>query len=101
MSFLAKEVLIPGSAYDRTTTPSDKRQMTGSMYANNMNPNIHMHDPMSYIDTSRMNDVSQQQFYNGVNLPMPHEMIMPYMNGSAPFSNMMNGKFVDVWLYFF
>ncbi|CAF3912449.1 unnamed protein product [Rotaria magnacalcarata] len=95
--FSAKEALIPGSVYDRTTTTSDKRQMAGSMYANNLNSNFRVHDPLSYIDTAGMNGILQQHLSNGLNLPMPHQMMMPsmpmpYMNGSAPFNTMMNNR---------
>ncbi|CAF4463145.1 unnamed protein product [Rotaria socialis] len=97
--FSAKEALIPGSVYDRTTTTSDKRQMAGSMYANNLNSNFRVHDPLSYIDTAGMNGTSQQHLSNGLNLPMPHQMMMPsmsmsmpYMNGSAPFNRSMNSQ---------
>ncbi|CAF1092391.1 unnamed protein product [Rotaria sordida] len=95
--FSAKEAIIPGSIYDRTTTINDKRQMTGTMFTNNLNSNFRIHDPLSYIDTVGMNGASQQQLSNGLNLPMPHQMMMssmpiPYINGSSPFNTMMNGR---------
>lgn len=68
--------------------------MNGPMYGNSMNPNLRNHDPLSYIDTS-MSRMSQPP--NGLNLPMPHQMIMnsmpmPYMGGPPPMNSMMNGK---------
>jgi len=93
--FLAKEALIPGSIYDRTATMTDKRQMSGTMYGNNFNSTLRTHDPLSYIDTGAMSGMSQP--LNGLNLPMPHQMMMstmpmPYMGGVPPFNPMMNGK---------
>jgi hypothetical protein len=93
--FLAKEALIPGSIYDRTATMNDKRQMSGTMYGNNFASNLRTHDPLSYIDTGAMSGMSQPP--NGLNLPMPHQMMMssmpmPYMGGPPQFNHMMNGK---------
>jgi hypothetical protein len=71
---------------------NDKRQMTGTMYGNNFASTLRTHDPLSYIDTGGMS-----QPPNGLNLPMPHQMMMPtmpmpYMGGPPPFNPMMNGK---------
>ena len=87
--------MIPGSIYDRTTPMNDKRQMNGPMYATNFTSNFRSHDPLSYIDTGGMNGISQP--LNGLNLPMPHQMMMPpmpmpYMSGPSPFNTMMNGN---------
>jgi hypothetical protein len=89
--FSAKEAMIPGSIYDRTATINDKRQMNGPMYGNN----LRTHDPLSYIDTGAMGGMSQP--LNGLNLPMPHQMMMPsmpmpYMGGPLPYNPMMNGQ---------
>ncbi len=91
--FSAKEAMIPGSIYDRTTPINDKRQMNGPMYANNFNSNFRNHDPLGYIETGGMNGASQS--FNGLNLPMPHQMMMPqmpmpYIGGPSPFNTMMN-----------
>jgi hypothetical protein len=74
---------------------NDKRQMTGAMYGNNFASNLRTHDPLSYIDTGPMSGMSQPP--NGLNLPMPHQMMMPsmpmpYMGGPPLFNPMMNGK---------
>ncbi len=74
---------------------NDKRQMTGNMYGNNFASNLRTHDPLSYIDTGPMSGMSQPP--NGLNLPMPHQMMMPsmpmpYMGGPPVFNPMMNGK---------
>jgi hypothetical protein len=87
--------MIPGSIYDRTATINDKRQMNGPMYGNNFPSNLRTHDPLSYIDTGAMGGMSQPP--NGVNLPMPHQMMMPsmqmpYMGGQLPYNPMMNGQ---------
>jgi hypothetical protein len=86
--------MIPGSIYDRTATMNDKRQMSGPMYANNFASNFRTHDPLSYIDTGGMGGGSQPP--NGLNLPMPHQMMMPtmpipFMGGPSPYNPMMNG----------
>ena len=83
--------MIPGSIYDRTTPAADKRQLTGPMYANNLASTFRTHDPLSYIDPGA------SQPLNGLNLPMPHQMMMPpmpmsYMGGPAPFNSMANGR---------
>ena len=94
--FSAKEALIPGSIYDRTATMNDKRQMTGGgMFNNNFASTLRTHDPLSYIDTGSMSGMSQPP--NGLNLPMPHQMMMPgmnmsYMGGPTTFNPMMNGR---------
>lgn len=93
--FSAKEALIPGSIYDRTATINDKRQMSGPMYGNNFGSTVRTHDPLSYIDTGAMSGMSQPP--NGLNLPMPHQMMMPqmpmpFMGGPPSFNAMMNGK---------
>ena len=92
---LAKEALIPGSIYDRTTTTTDKRQMSGPMYANNFASTFRTHDPLSYIETGGMGGGSQPP--NGLNLPMPHQMMMPpmpmpYMGGPSSFNPMMSSS---------
>jgi len=92
---LAKEALIPGSIYDRSATTTDKRQMSGPMYGNNFASNLRNHDPLSYIDTGAMSGMSQPP--NGLNLPMPHQMMMPtmpmpFMGGPPTYNPMMNGK---------
>jgi len=88
--FSAKEAMIPGSVYDRTTTTTDKRQMNGQMYGNNFASTFRTHDPLSYIDTGA------SQPPNGLNLPIPHQMMMPQMpfipGGPTPFNNMMNNR---------
>ncbi|CAF1360836.1 unnamed protein product [Rotaria magnacalcarata] len=93
--FSAKEAMIPGSIYDRTATLSDKRLMNGPMYGNSINSNLRTHDPLSYIDTGSMSGMSQPP--NGLNLPMPHQMMMssmpmPYMGGPPTFNPMMNDR---------
>jgi hypothetical protein len=96
---LAKEALIPGSIYDRTTTINDKRQL----YANNFTSTFRNHDPLSYIDTGTMNGMSQP--LNGYNLPMPHQMMMPsmpmaYMDGPSSFNTMINGDLnKEIFIY--
>lgn len=93
--FSAKEALIPGSIYDRTASMTEKRQMSGGMFNNNFASTMRTHDPLSYIDTGSMSGMSQPP--NGLNLPMPHQMMMPnmpmpYMGGPSAFNPMMNGK---------
>ncbi|CAF1555143.1 unnamed protein product [Adineta steineri] len=93
--FSAKEAMIPGSIYDRTSTMGDKRQMNGPMYGNSFGSNLRTHDPLSYIDTGAMSGMSQPP--NGLNLPMPHQMMMPampmpYMGGPPQFNPMMNDR---------
>ena len=73
---------------------NDKRQMSGPMYGNNFPSTLRTHDPLSYIDTGAMSGMSQPP--NGLNLPMPHQMMMPsmpmpYMGGPPTFNPMMNG----------
>jgi hypothetical protein len=97
-SFLAKEALVPGSIYDRTATMTDKRQIGGTMYGNNFGSNLRTHDPLSYIDTGAMSGMSQPP--NGLNLPMPHQMMMPsmpmpYMGGPPAFNPMMNDRQIN------
>lgn len=63
------------------------------MYANNFASTFRTHDPLSYIDTG-----GASQPPNGLNLPMPHQMMMPhmpmpFMGGPSPFNNMMNGSY--------
>ena len=94
--FSAKEAMIPGSIYDRTSAMGDKRQMTGPMYGNSYVSNMRAHDPLSYIDTGAMGGMSQP--LNGLNLPMPHQMMMPsmpmpFMGGPPSFNPMMTGTF--------
>lgn len=89
--------MIPGSIYDRTATTTDRRQMNGPMYGNTYASNLRMHDPLSYIDTETMGGISQPP--NALNLPMPHQMIMPtmpmpYMGGPPQFNPMMNGLYL-------
>jgi regulator of nonsense transcripts 1 len=100
-SLLAKEAIIPGSIYDRSATTTDKRQMSGPMYGNNFPANLRAHDPLNYIDTGGMS-----QPPNGINLPMPHQMMMPtmqmpYMGGPPTYNPMMNGKGKNVRICFF
>ncbi len=44
---------------------NDQLQMTGNNFAST----LHIHDPLSYIDTEVMNGMSQPP--NGLNLSMP------------------------------
>jgi hypothetical protein len=88
--------MIPGSIYDRTGAMGDKRQVTGPMFGGSYVSNMRAHDPLSYIDTGAMGGMSQPP--NGLNLPMPHQMMMPsmpmpFMGGPPPFNPMMNGLF--------
>lgn len=66
--------------------------MTGPTYLNNFSSTFRTHDPLSYIDPGA------SQPPNGMNLPIPPQMMMPpmpmpYMGGPAPFNNMANGQF--------
>lgn len=87
--FSAKEALIPGSIYDRTATMNEKRQMTGPMYGGgNFPTTFRTHDPLSYVDPN------MSQAPNGLNLPMPHQMMMPmpFMTGPPAYNPMMNDR---------
>jgi hypothetical protein len=77
---------------------TDKRQIGGTMYGNNFGSNLRTHDPLSYIDTGAMSGMSQPP--NGLNLPMPHQMMMPsmpmpYMGGPPAFNPMMNDRQIN------
>ena len=76
---------------------NDKRQINGLVFGNNFNSTFRTHDPLNYIDTGGMTGMSQP--LNGLNLPMPYQMMMTPMSmsymtgGSTSFNPMMNGKF--------
>ena len=85
--FSAREVLIPGSAYDRSksTVPGPYTYTTNTDF---MNP----HDPLSYIDP-------RSRAFNSLNVPIPVPMLMPSAphHLSHPFysSNNANGQLMN------
>lgn len=63
--------------------------MTGPMYGGgNFPTTFRTHDPLSYVDPN------MSQAPNGLNLPMPHQMMMPmpFMTGPPAYNPMMNGR---------